>query len=252
MKGWIYYCVDNFRDWPGLEGDLLREFEAYLIRRAAVIIAVSEVLAQWIASLGRTSFLLSHGIDLRIWTHPSIRGSPSRYSISRPSVVWWGLIDERLDWDWLTYAAESLSNVHFNLAGRIYFVPPAISRYNNIHFLGQIPAHDLPGLAQSADVLMMPYVDSPVTRAMQPLKMLEYLASGKPIVGRRLPALSRWQDWVLLAHDKYEFVAALRTALVRKPSVEELARRWAYLRAHSWTAKAEQFLEWVRQAGLIN
>ena len=47
---------------------------------------------------------------------------------------------------------------------------------------------DLPALAAAAAVLIMPYADLPVTRAMQPLKLKEYLATGKPVVVRDLPA----------------------------------------------------------------
>ena len=45
----------------------------------------------------------------------------------------------------------------------------------------------------------MPYADLPVTRAMQPLKLKEYLATGRPVVVRDLPATRAWADCLDLA-----------------------------------------------------
>ncbi len=45
---------------------------------------------------------------------------------------------------------------------------------------------ELPALAQQASVLIMPYADLPVTRVMQPLKLKEYLATGRPVVAAPL------------------------------------------------------------------
>ena len=44
-----------------------------------------------------------------------------------------------------------------------------------------------PALAREAAVLIMPYADLPVTRAMQPLKLKEYLATDRPRRRRRSP-----------------------------------------------------------------
>ena len=42
-------------------------------------------------------------------------------------------------------------------------------------------------VAASAAVLAMPYIDAPVTHAMQPLKFKEYLATGTPAEIRANP-----------------------------------------------------------------
>ena len=60
--------------------------------------------------------------------------------------------------------------------------------------LPPVPYEELPSLAARATVLVMPYADLPVTRAMQPLKLKEYLATGKPVVVRALPATGPWAD----------------------------------------------------------
>ncbi|GBD34995.1 Putative teichuronic acid biosynthesis glycosyltransferase TuaH [bacterium HR36] len=251
VDAWVYYCVDNFAEWPGLDGSLLRADEEHFIRLARLIVAVSEVLCQHISSMGRASYLLPHGIDLECWTNGQILGKKVNYDIPHPCVMWWGLIDERIDWDWINYASRALPDFHFIFVGRMLYVPPAILRTKNVHLMGHVDPCKLPALSRSADVLMMPYIDAPVTRAMQPLKMLEYLASGRPIVARRLPALEKWRGLVSLVADKYAFANAIEQARAQAASLEERTERLQYLRSHTWEAKAQQFLCWLRQHGLI-
>ena len=84
---------------------------------------------------------------------------------------------------------------------------PALRQIPGVVMPGAVEYDMLPALAAEADVLVMPYADLPVTRAMQPLKFKEYLASCKPVVVRDLPATRCWSD----AAD----VAATRPAFCR-------------------------------------
>ena len=47
---WIYYCVDDFAEWPGLDGDTLRRMELDLLRHVATVICVSDVLKRRLAA----------------------------------------------------------------------------------------------------------------------------------------------------------------------------------------------------------
>jgi hypothetical protein len=86
----------------------------------------------------------------------------------------------------------------------------------------------------------MPYADRPVTRAMQPLKLKEYLATGKPVVVRDLPATRAWADAADLARTAGEFVAAFRARLrTGLPVAQQAARR--RLVDEGWERKARAF-----------
>lgn len=102
----------------------------------------------------------------------------------------------------------------------------------------------LPALAAAASVLVMPYIDAPVTRAMQPLKLKEYLATGRPCVVRDLGATRVWADALDLAATPGEFAAAVLLRLAGDTPLSQLdARR--RLASESWAAKARQFRTWV-------
>ncbi len=88
-----------------------------------------------------------------------------------------------------------------------------------------MPFADSPALAAAASVLVMPYIDAPVTRAMQPLKLKEYLASGKPAVVRDLPSTRLWADAADLAATPEEFIAAVNARLTTGLPAAQLVAR---------------------------
>jgi glycosyltransferase involved in cell wall biosynthesis len=110
-----------------------------------------------------------------------------------------------------------------------------------------VPAQDyadLPSFGREAAVLIMPYADLPVTRAMQPLKLKEYLATGRPVVARDLPSLREWADAVDLVSCPEEFArAALERADGDLPDGQRAAR--TRLSSEDWDAKAEKLEAWL-------
>ena len=81
----------------------------------------------------------------------------------------------------------------------------------------------------------------PVTRAMQPLKLKEYLATLRPVVASSLPAVKPWQDCLDMVETKEQFVAStlryMRSAKGLSPK-ENITRQ--ALRTETWAAKAAQ------------
>lgn len=235
---WVYYCVDDFAQWPGLDGEALRRMERDLVARADSIVAVSETLQDRLSGMGRESLLLTHGVDLDFWQAPTpcVRLD----DLPRPLVLFWGVIDRRMDVSLVRRLANDMT------AGTIVFVgpreqpDPELAKLARVALLPALPFEQLPGLAQCADVLVMPYADLPVTRAMQPLKLKEYLATGKPVVVRDLPATRGWHDCLDLANSAAEFSLRVRARLRDGvPDGQRLAR--ARLADESWDTKARAF-----------
>ena len=241
VRRWVYYCVDDFSQWPGLDAGPLRRMEEEVVARADRIVAVSANLQERIARMGRTSDLLTHGVDLDFWAEPRAGGPlPELASLERPLVVFWGVTDRRTDLAFVKRLAADLERGAVLLVGpednpdpELYCIPRVV------HVL-PLPFERLPLLAREAAVLVMPYADLPVTRAMQPLKMKEYLATGKPIVVRDLPAARGWADCLDLAASPEAFSLAVRVHISGGlPDDQRLGRR--RLAEESWDEKARTF-----------
>jgi glycosyltransferase involved in cell wall biosynthesis len=244
VSRWVYYCVDDFSLWPGLDSGPLRRMEADLVAKVDQIVAVSETLRQKLRHMGRESELLTHGVELEFWRSPA--APPPLDGLERPLIVFWGAIDRRMDLQFLRRLAADLTQGSIVLAGPEADPDPALADIPRIHRLGSVPFGTLPGLARAAAALVMPYADLPVTRAMQPLKLKEYLATGQPVVVRDLPATAAWADCADVVSTPEAFSESVRLRLQTGiPEGQRQAR--ARLVYESWAGKAAQLEQWALQ-----
>jgi glycosyltransferase involved in cell wall biosynthesis len=245
VRSWLYYCVDDFSAWPGLDQAALARLERDLVTRVECCVAVSENLQERLAGMGAASHLLTHGVDVDFWAHaspdcplPAVEGS------EEPLIVFWGLKDRRLDVEFLRRLSENLHRGTILLVGPENEPDPLLKSLPRVRSVGVLPFDALRTLGARAAVLIMPYADLPVTRAMQPLKLKEYLATGRPVIARGLPALQEWADCVDLVNRPDEFVQAVLQRLESGlPSSQRLARD--RLAGESWQAKADQLQRWL-------
>ncbi len=238
-RRWVYYCVDDFTQWPGLDHLTIDRFERALVQKVDAAISVSKTLQDRMRSLGRDSEIITHGIDLNFWQRPS-PSDATWPDLSGPLVIFWGVLDRRMDVSFLQALAEKMTCGSIVLAGPESDPDPALKNIPRVRLLGSIPFEKLPDLAQRANVLVMPYADLPVTRAIQPLKLKEYLATGKATVVRDLPATREWKDCLDLAATPAQFADLVCERLTSGPLDTQIAAR-SQLVQESWQAKADRF-----------
>jgi glycosyltransferase involved in cell wall biosynthesis len=241
VQRWVYYCVDDFGQWPGLDQEALRRLDDLMIGRADVLIAVSETLQDRIRSLRRESTLLTHGVDNAFWTGGSDESLPAELDrLERPFVIFWGVLDRRMDLAFMQALSAALPRGTILMVGPQNEPDPALLNLRRLVYHPPLPFSTLPRLAREASVLIMPYADLPVTRAMQPLKLKEYLATGRPVVVRSLPATRPWADCLDLADDPTSFARLVVRRLEEGVPAEQIRAR-GRLADEGWEAKAALF-----------
>jgi teichuronic acid biosynthesis glycosyltransferase TuaH len=112
----------------------------------------------------------------------------------------------------------------------------------NVHHVGAVPFAELPSWLAGMSVGLTPYTDSEFNRASFPLKTLEYLAAGLPVVGSDLPvtrALAVESQDITVATGPEAFARAVLTAsdLPRTPELVRRRRQVVTVR-HSWASRA--------------
>jgi glycosyltransferase involved in cell wall biosynthesis len=248
VRRWVYYCVDDFAEWPGLDGTTIRALDDRLIERADVLIAVSPTLQEKLGRQRQVVHLLTHGVDLEHWDRgDSCAPHSSMSSVDRlehPLIVFWGVIDRRMDVSFLERLSNDLTSGTIVLVGPESDPDPRLARLARVVRHPAMPFEQLPKVAHAAQVLIMPYADLPVTQAMQPLKLKEYLATGKPVVVRELPSTLPWRDTLDITGTPEAFSRMVRERLAAGlPEEQRLAR--GRLANESWAAKALTFERWL-------
>ena len=236
---WVYYCVDDWSCWPEMDAKPLRQMESELIDKCHDIICVSRALQDRIfQQTGRNSVLLQHGFDEQFLNRPRSTKFLKQYPGRK--ILYWGLIDQRLDPKIVTACANAFPKDSFVFVGPKANPFPELFAPQNVYSHGVVEYSQLPALAMESSALIMPYLDNDVTRQIQPLKMLEYLAVHKPVIARNLPSTAEWSDCLDVANNPEEFVKLLKKRLEKGiTSTQRRARK--RVEEQSWAKKAEEF-----------
>lgn len=127
------------------------------------------------------------------------------------------------------------------------FVRESVQACSNIVFHGKVDSSDIPSLQRDAFLLLNPrQIDHPVSDVTFPSKVLEYMASGTPVLTTRLRSFSSdYEGLVYFAEEGSPRDLAMRIDTLCALPPEELARvgaaaRRFILETRTWNATAER------------
>jgi glycosyltransferase involved in cell wall biosynthesis len=238
----IYYCVDDFAAFSGYDVAETLAAEGRLGRRADLLITTSQALFEAKRHLNDNVVLVTHGVDYQHFTRANsaeVSVPPDIAELPRPVLGFWGLIQDWLDLELLADTARARPDWSIALIGEVATDVSVISGLPNVHLLGRRPYSQLPAYAKGFDVGLIPFRINALTRAVNPIKLREYLAAGLPVVSTPLPEVQRYSGLASIATAAAEFVRSCQHAL-QTNSVEKSAARQDAMRAETWAAKLRE------------
>jgi glycosyltransferase involved in cell wall biosynthesis len=231
----IYELADNHGQPPDLNPWLRRTFaaaERRILARAGLVFAWSEPIRERLASLHPNVVLAPPAVDVeRFAGVPAYEGRVACYV---------GSFDQRIDGELMLRVAQLLPDWTFVLAGRMANpVGRRLLAAPNVRVLGQLPMREIPRVLGEASVCLMPYRQGEDTRALFPIKLVEYLAAGKPVVSTPLPAMRDFGDVAEVAGEPEAFAQGIVDA-ARFDSPERRALRIERAAAFSWERRIDE------------
>jgi glycosyltransferase involved in cell wall biosynthesis len=215
----------------------VRQWHYRLAKTVDIVIATSGDLAEMNRSLNKNLHYIPHGVEHELFRQALMLQSlpDDLASLPEPRIGFVGRVNDRVDIDIIRAVAQ----LHPNWS--LVFIGPvddgekcrAIGSLPNTYFFGRVPVEKLPQYLSGMAACIIPYKITEHTRYMHPLKALEYLSAGRPVVSTRLPALRIHENYVVFANEAHEFVGALEYVL----STDTLAqqhRRSDYTRDKTW------------------
>jgi glycosyltransferase involved in cell wall biosynthesis len=242
----IYYCVDEFSEWPGADRKTMLEMEADLLQRVDLVAATSDTLFEGKSAVHPRVRLLRHGVDWERFQRGAGTVPVALEALPRPRFGFTGLVDERIDTELVGRLAAARPDASFVFVGPRQLGPGPLDTAPNVHFLPAVPYDDVPAVVAAFDVAALPYVESRLTESINPLKLREFLASGVPVVATPLPEVRRYGEFVEAPRDFDGWKVALDRALAEGRS--RAAARSASVRAEGWDQRAEKFSRLCEEA----
>jgi glycosyltransferase involved in cell wall biosynthesis len=130
---------------------------------------------------------------------------------------------------------------------RGYLRESGLLALENVRWLGEVPNREAPAFLQSLDVCLIPHRDTKYSRSMRPLKLYQYLGSGRPVVSTPVAGLEDLIDHVQIARDAPGFVSRIQDSLDNDSIAQSMARIDA-VRKETWDIRAREMLLTAIQA----
>jgi len=242
----VYYCVDDFSEWPGLDRQSILSMEEETLRSVDRVVCTSQALHDRFRSRF-PSILLSHGVDLELFAElPRVEHACIR-AIPPPRVGYYGLFDGRSDVELLRSVAQALPEVSFVITGPVEGDTAPAKLGPNVHFTGPVPYRELPSVVTGWSACLLPYRLNDLTRKINPLKLREYVATGKPVVSSPLPEARKLEPHLRVADSPADWIKDIQDAIrgTWAPDREAIHR---FLEPDAWSRKAAEFLAFCEAA----
>jgi glycosyltransferase involved in cell wall biosynthesis len=171
---------------------------------------------------------------------PGLREPAELAGLPRPRAVYAGSLDSWFDAALLGAVASLLPRWAFVLIGPVRAALRDLRGRPNVVLLGPRPYADLPAYFRHADAGLVPFVLTPLTHAIHPIKIYEYLAAGLPVVATPMEESAAIGAPIRLAAGPEAFAAALEAA--RSEGADAAAARSAFARRHTWDRRFEELM----------
>ena len=247
----VYDCMDELAQFRFADPDLTRR-ERLLLANADVVFTGGRKLYEAKRRYHDNVHFFGCGVDA---THFGKARSDSTEiptdiaSLPSPVFGYFGVVDERVDYELLALLAERNPNASIVMVGPVVKVDPSsLPAAPNIHWLGMRDYAQLPAYVKGFDACLMPFALNEATEFINPTKTLEYMAAGKPIVSTALADVRRnFTPIVRVAHTREEFVN-LAAAVARNPDLVLLKEGVRKASEASWESVVSQMRGLIHDA----
>jgi glycosyltransferase involved in cell wall biosynthesis len=225
--------------------------ETELIRTVNQVIVHSRRLMEKKGAINPNTALVPNGVDYEAFANPRAE-PPDLACVSRPRIGYVGVIKKQLDLGLLLRLARARGDWNFIMVGPIGTVTgkeqalTGLQTLPNVHFLGEKPVDALSAYTQHMDVCLMCYEANDYTKYIYPLKLHEYLASGRPAVATPIDSVVEHGDLVALARTDSEWIAAIEQALLQQGEMQRRTRQ-DRARAYDWNKLAARVAALILQ-----
>jgi len=243
----VYYCIDDYASLPGVDRREIARLDEELTQRANQVFVASSTLLDRKRKLNASVAHSPHGVDVDLFNQASIadlKVAENAQRLKHPVIGFFGLIEAWIDLDLIAFLARSRPHWTFLLVGHIAVELNGLDKLSNVVFAGPQPYETLPRWAKAFDVAIVPYRLTQQVLCANPLKLREYLATGKPIVAVPTPEIRNFSAHVSIAENHVQFLNSIENALLHDCAKARDARM-AAVAGMSWDIRVKEVLALV-------
>ena len=224
-----------------------KRLEPMLMQKSDVVVCNSNEFTKRARQYNPNSYYIGNGFDAEQYQH--LNDTPVPVDLSRvpkPRIGYVGALTSlRLDLGLMIKMAQEKPGWSFVLIGTEdeNFRNSYLHQLPNVYFLGRKHTKEIPGYIKHFDVCVNPQEINEITEGNFPLKVVEYLAMGKPVVASATNTMRDiFHKHTHLAEDCDSFISHIEEALKENSGALE-KQRLDFVNQFKWENVASSMLQ---------
>ncbi|GGX67436.1 hypothetical protein GCM10007385_40710 [Tateyamaria omphalii] len=245
--------IDDQRLWP-MKTEMRRRINrsyAHIFDRSSCVFANCEPVVEWLRSEGLAPVLVPNGL-----TVPDLKSKakvPSEIKrLTGPIVGYVGNMSDRIDWALVHEIAVAEPSWQFVFIGK---TPngwterfQAFADLPNVLMPGVVPADQVSDWLAGMDAAIIPHLNTPLSEAMNPLKLYVYRSHGVRTVSTPIKNIDDLRDEIAIAANASEMRAAIAQAIQDKNAYGPAPLSAKHSEAYNWESRVAKMLSVLRDS----
>ena len=247
----IYDCMDDMEEFPHVKfnNELRKRIvkdEKYLLKNSNYLFFSAEYLKDKVlkrTGIVRTDVnIVNNALELPSLDDKEIT-NPVALDIIRfvkkltKPLLYVGTIDAWFDFDSVTRAIKEIPDLNIVLLGPLRTSMP---NHERIHYMGTVDRKYLFSIMPLAFALVMPFKLNELIKSVNPVKLYEYIYTGRPIIATKYGETEKFGEYVELYSSSEEFIRIINSLSSRHNSDNYLQKCRDFVRENTWDERYKQ------------
>lgn len=228
------------------------KLETKAILNADVSFATSIGLVKKLSKNNKKIHYLPNAADIDIFkdVYKPLAKPKELLNIDKKIIIYTGNICHRIDYELLKKIAADHHDKIVLLVGPIsnkQFFDYNLDKMANVITTGPKPINALPSYLKYSDCTIIPFHCNELTKSIYPLKINEYLATGKPVVSTNFSEdIASFENVIFLSKNHEDFLSGINNALNEDKDQLKAENRVAIAESNTWSARVDLFWSFVK------
>jgi len=248
----IYDCMDDALEFPTIKSNKrllenLYKLEEELCIRSNLLFCSSNYLRNKLISRYKFDInnikIINNGININnLSVQSEIPAEIKKLFIGEDKkIVYIGTISEWFDFDLVLKSLNECNGIKYLLFGP---TEAQIPKHKNLIYYGPIKHECVSTIMKMSDLLVMPFKVNELVKSVNPVKVYEYIYSGKPSLVVKYEETEKFDRYVFLYKSYNDYLKLIKDILNNKLYINvSETERFNFLERSTWEYRVKEMIE---------
>lgn len=249
----VYDCMDDHAAFPDADLKRIIAEEKSLMERADYIIFSADYLKKKVLyrynMLDKECIVVNNAIQIDENKDTDL--IPSEISekidkiksLSNP-LIYIGTIAEWFDFSTIQKVLDAFPDLNLVLIGP---ESSSVSCHKQIHHLGSVQHRYIYNIMPLAFALVMPFEITELIKSVNPVKLYEYIYSGRPVIASRYCETEKFREYVNLYSSQHEFMEIIKKIKTESLTEERVCDCKSYVLKNKWENRYDSIKAYLEE-----